>query len=220
MGDVYIDLDGTLTDPLEGIGKSILYALEKLGAPAVDDETMRRYIGPSLVETFSELVGEEQAWTAVTYYRERFGDVGWQENEPYPGIHEALDKMNVAGHRLFVATAKPRVFAERIVEHFDMADYFEGVHGSELDGTRIDKTELLKYALNVNRSAAAVMIGDREHDAHGASGNGLPFVGVLYGYGSKQELESAGAAALVESPNDLPATVGQLLESADVGGQE
>jgi phosphoglycolate phosphatase len=205
---VYFDLDGTLTDPYEGITKCIGYALERMGFPLPGDDELRTFIGPPLLDTFTPLVGEELAPKALEYYRERFSDVGWLENIPYVGIHDALAALTGAGHRCYVATTKPHVFARRIVEHFDMAQYFSGIYGSELDGTRTDKTELLEYAQAerpVERES--IMIGDRHHDIIAAVNNGLRPIGVTYGYGSAEELTGAGAESLAASPQDLPGLV-------------
>lgn len=210
MVDVYLDLDGTLTDPYEGISKSILYALDRLGEAPVDEIRLRQTIGPPLFETFAALVGAESAAAALAYYRERFGDVGWKENVPYPGIPEALEELADNGFRLFVATSKPTVFAERICAHFGLAPYFTRIFGSELDGTRTDKAELLAHAMAANSSTMAIMVGDRKHDAIGALHNKIPFIGVLYGYGSKQELQSEGAATYVTTPSELPGCVLRL----------
>jgi phosphoglycolate phosphatase len=201
---VYLDLDGTLTDPFEGISKSILYALERLDAPLPPADSLRRFIGPPLLDTFSELLDESRAAPALELYRERFSDVGWRENVPYDGIHEALGGLQKAGHTLFVATTKPWKFAERIVEYFDMATFFDGVYGSELDGARTDKTELLAWALPKNPDySRAVMIGDRKHDMIGARNNDMHAVGVTWGYGSVNELKAAGAEQLAHRPMDI-----------------
>lgn len=207
-GYVYIDLDGTLTNPFEGISNCIAYAMERLGqAPPADDD-MRRFIGPPLLQTFCELLGPEQAPRALEYYRERFSDTGWLENAVYPGIHETLAAMNAAGHCCFVATSKPRVFARRIIEHFELAPYFTEVYGSELDGARTDKTELLRFAAR-HRDVAreSVMIGDRRHDIVGAVNNGFRAIGATWGFGTADELLGAGADCLAASPEQLPALV-------------
>ena len=201
---VYIDLDGTLTDPLEGIANCIAYALQRLGheRPAADE--LRRFIGPPLLETFEELLGHELAPRALEYYRERFSEVGWRENAVYPGIHAALEAITGAGHRCFVATTKPHVFARRIVEHFELATYLADVYGSELDGTRTDKTELLRFARRDRSSRrGSVMIGDRYHDVVGALNNGFRAIGVTWGYGTVGELRNAGADSLPDSPDQL-----------------
>ncbi|MDX1517382.1 MAG: HAD hydrolase-like protein [Woeseiaceae bacterium] len=201
---LYIDLDGTLTDPFEGISKCIRYALERLDGRDPGDDALRSCIGPPLQVTFRELLDESRAGAALALYRERFADVGWRENRPYDGIHAALEALCRDGHTLFVATTKPWTFAEKIVDHFGMADYFTKVYGSELDGTRVDKTELLRWALpQQSAGETAAMIGDRKHDMIGARNNGLQAVGVLYGYGTAAELTGAGAERLVDSPAGL-----------------
>jgi len=202
---IYFDLDGTLTDPFEGITKSILYALERLDAAPPNEEKLRDFIGPPLQVTFAELLGADQAGRALALYRERFADVGWRENVPYEGIHEALEILQSAGNTLFVATTKPWIFAEKIVDHFAMGNYFTAVFGSELDGTRVDKSELLRWALPQNPTGrSATMVGDRRHDIIGALDNGMDALGVSYGYGSVEELTSSGAGQIVHTPSDLP----------------
>jgi phosphoglycolate phosphatase len=200
--DVYIDLDGTLTDPFEGISKCICDALERLGESMPSEEDLRRFIGPPLLDTFGELIGAERAPEALEYYRERFDEIGWRENVPYEGIHDSLDAITRAGHRCYVATTKPHVFARRIVEHFGMGQYFVEIYGSELDGTRTDKTELLAWARN-GSAAESVMIGDRYHDIVGARNNAFHAIGVTWGYGSPEELLDAGAHVLAAAPDEL-----------------
>lgn len=205
---VYFDLDGTLTDPFEGITQCILYALDKLGFPQPTNDYLHSCIGPPLYDTFPEMVGEELTPRAIDLYRERFNDVGWLENEPYDGIHDALVAIADSGYTMYVATSKPRIAAGRIVEHFGMAQYFEGVFGCELDGTRANKTELLSYAVDANPNASTrMMIGDRKHDLIGAIANGIRPIGVAYGYGSTEELNTAGATAIADAPCDLPGIV-------------
>ena len=202
---VYFDLDGTLTDPFEGITKCILYALDKLGFPHPSDEYLYSCIGPPLYETFPQMVGEELTLKAIDLYRERFDEIGWLENKPYDGIHNALAAVADSGSVLFVATSKPRIAAARIIEHFEMGQYFERVFGCELDGTRANKAELLNYAIEENPQASSrTMIGDRKHDLIGAIANGIRPVGVSYGYGSAEELDAAGATAIANSPTDIP----------------
>jgi phosphoglycolate phosphatase len=205
---VYFDLDGTLTDPYEGITRCILYALDKLGFPHPTDEYLYSCIGPSLYDTFPEMVGETLTPKAIDLYRERFNDVGWLENLPYEGIHDALTAVADSGCILFVATSKPRIAADRIVKHFELAQYFEKVYGCELDGTRSNKADLLKYAISENSKASSrTMIGDRKHDVIGAVANGIRPVGVSYGYGSSEELYSAGATAIASSPAEIPGVI-------------
>jgi phosphoglycolate phosphatase len=202
---VYFDLDGTLTDPYEGISRCIVYALDRLGFEHPGDEFLKNCMGPPLYETFPEIVGEDLTLKAVDLYRERFDDVGWQENVPYDGIDEVLAAVKAAGHTLYVATSKPRIAAGRIVEHFGLAQHFDRVFGCELDGTRSRKADLLSYAVGENPAASTrIMIGDRKHDLIGAIATGMHPVGVAYGYGSLEELELAGAASIATSPGELP----------------
>ena len=202
---VYFDLDGTLTDPYEGITKCILYALDELGFPHPSDEYLQSCIGPPLYDTFPVMVGEALTLKAVDLYRVRFNDVGWLENKPYDGIHDALATVANSDCILYVATSKPRIAAKRIVEHFEMGQYFDRVFGCELDGTRSNKIDLLSYALDENPTALSrMMIGDRKHDLIGAIANGIRPIGVSYGYGSTEELNTAGATAVADSPADLP----------------
>ena len=205
---IYLDLDGTLTDPYVGITRCILHALDELGFPHPSDEYLHSCIGPPLYDTFPDLVGEELALKAIDLYRERFAEVGWRENEPYDGIHEALQSLADAGHTLFVATSKPHVHAKVIIEHFGMAPFVRHVYGCELDGTRANKVDLLEYALNENPGdVRRIMIGDRKHDLVGAIANGMDPIGVAWGYGSIDELEKAGARAIAATPADLPLLV-------------
>lgn len=198
---VYFDLDGTLTDPFDGITRCIVYAIEQLGFERPDDAWLHRAIGPPLWDTFPEIVGADLTRKAIDLYRERFDDVGWQENKPYAGIHDTLATVKASGARLFVATAKPHPAARRIIEHYDMAQFFDSVYGSELDGTRSNKADLLAYALEREGPATRrIMIGDRKHDLFGALANAMTPIGVSYGYGSKEELLEAGAVAIADTP--------------------
>ena len=204
---IYFDLDGTLTDPKAGITRSIQYALQKLDHPTMPTEDELTWcIGPPLRASFVRLLGAEtSADLAVSYYRERFSDVGLYENGVYDGIGAVLTKLGAAGHRLFVATSKPHVFAERIIDHFGLRDHFERVFGSELDGTRVDKSHLLEYALKQASvdPARTLMIGDRSHDMVGAKNNGMKGIGVLYGYGTRDELLDAGAHHVCATPGAI-----------------
>ena len=206
MYSTFFDLDGTLTDPKPGITRCIQYALEHLGFPVPTQDDLVWCIGPPLHASMKKFVGtDELAHRAVELYRERFRDVGLFENEAYAGIEETLAKVAVGGRRLFVATSKPKVYADRIIEHFGLGGLFEHVFGSELDGTRTDKADLLAYALSAAKvdPARAIMIGDRSHDVVGARKNGMKAIGVLYGYGSLAELTDAGADHLCAAHPDL-----------------
>lgn len=204
---IFFDLDGTLTDPKPGITRSIQYALQKLDRPTIPTEDELTWcIGPPLRASFVRLLGAEDfADRAVTLYRERFSDIGLYENSVYDGIAEVLTTLGQTGQKMFVATSKPHVFAERIVAHFGLRHHFEHVFGSELDGTRVDKSDLLAYALQTASvdPAKTVMIGDRSHDMVGAKNNGMTAIGVLYGYGSRDELIGAGAAHVCKTPQAI-----------------
>ena len=207
MDAIYFDLDGTLTDPKPGITRSIQYALQRLDHPTMPTEDELTWcIGPPLRTSFVRLLSAEtSADLAVSYYRERFSDIGLYENGVYDGIGEVLTSLCASGHRLFVATSKPHVFAERIIDHFGLRDHFERVFGSELDGTRVDKSHLLEYALKQASvdPAKTLMIGDRSHDMVGAKNNGMKGIGVLYGYGSRDELLEAGAHHVCATPGAI-----------------
>lgn len=201
---LFFDLDGTLTDPREGILRSIRHALDCLGHQVPDDETLLDCIGPPLLDTFRNLVGEDAGRDALAYYRERFGTIGWQENRLIDGIAGVLGRLSERGAVLYVATSKPRMFAERIVTHFGLGPHFSGIFGAELDGTRADKRELLRYAKHMTGTHGdAVMIGDRKFDVLAGQANGMHTVGVTWGFGSTLELEAAGADVLVHEPPEL-----------------
>jgi len=203
MDAIFFDLDGTLTDPKLGITRSIQYALQKLDLPVPTQDELTWCIGPPLRASFVIMLGgDARADLAVSLYRERFADVGLYENSVYPDIEHILATLKQSHGRLFVATSKARVFADRIIDHFRLRDYFEHVFGAELDGTRADKGELLAYALESAglNSQHALMIGDRSHDMIGAKTNGMGAIGVLYGYGSREELIEAGASHVCATP--------------------
>ncbi len=196
MRTIFFDLDGTLTDPKPGITRSIQYALERLGQAVPTEDELTWCIGPPLHASLKTLTGsDELADRALLLYRERFSEIGLFENEAYSGIAQTLSALAARNGRMFVATSKPAVYATRIVEHFGLQRYFERVFGSELDGTRVDKVDLLRYALEVAKvdPQTAIMIGDRSHDVVGARTNGMTAIGVTYGYGSEAELREAGA---------------------------
>ena len=209
---VFFDLDGTLTDPKIGITTSIQYALARFNMPVPTQEELTWCIGPPLHAAFKTLLGtgDADAHRAVEFYRERFSDVGLFENTLYAGIEDVLSAVSAPGRRLFVATSKPHVFADRIIDHFGLRSHFDRVFGSELDGTRVHKTDLLRYALDETATdpGRAIMIGDRMHDMIGAANNGIGTIGVLYGYGSREELSSAGAMHLCQVPGEIPSCIG------------
>jgi len=210
--NVLFDLDGTLTDPKEGIVACFRHALDSLGVNPPPAGGLERLIGPPLVESFSNLLGpggKDRVEQAVRLYRERFAARGLFENSVYPGIVDALVELCDHGGQLFLATSKPRVFADRIVEYFGLARFFRAVYGSELNGVNTDKKDLLAHLLRAESLSPeiTVMVGDRAHDVLGARANRLFSIGVLWGYGSKEELVSAGADALCVEPRALGDTL-------------
>ena len=205
---ILFDLDGTLTDSSVGITKSVIYALKKYGIEEEDQKKLYAFIGPPLTESFQKFYGfsAEQSIEAVEYYREYYREIGIFENKVYEGMKETLRQLKEKGKRLMVATSKPEPFARRIIRHFGLASYFEYVAGMELDGGRGTKAEVIAYALQscgIDDRGKTVMVGDREHDVIGAKKEGLDCIGVLYGFGSREELEKAGADWIIEKPEEL-----------------
>jgi phosphoglycolate phosphatase len=206
--NVLIDLDGTLTDSRPGIVASIQHALRALGHQAPEALALQKYIGPPLHAAFRELLPvntDADVARAIAAYRERYVAIGMFENAVYAGVLDSLELLRERGARLFVATSKPQVFAQRILEHFELNHYFDKIYGSELDGQRTDKIDLIAHVLAQSQlqKAQTVMVGDRHHDIVGAMTNGVRAVGVLWGYGSRTELSGAGAETLLETPSDL-----------------
>lgn len=201
------DLDGTLTDPFEGITRSVEYALNAFGIEVEDRRVLAPFIGPPLVESLTERYGftMEDAVAAVAKYREYFAVKGLYENELFEGIPELLCDCREAGYKISMATSKPTHYARIIAEHFDIARYFDAIHGSSLDGSRITKSSVVAEAVQEEHldPSRTLMIGDRRHDVEGAGEHGIRTVGVLYGYGSLEEHTAAGAAYIVNSISDL-----------------
>jgi phosphoglycolate phosphatase len=219
---ILFDLDGTLTDSKPGIINSTLHALRRFnetrGAnlPIPEPESLTHLVGPPLRTSFAELVGADEADTLLKLYRERYEPVGIFENSVYPGIVSTLETLGAMSCRLFVATSKPEHYARRIVEHFELSHFFVEVHGAAPDGTRAAKADIIADLLARHgiAPAEALMIGDREHDALGAKANGLLCaVGALWGYGSRPELEKAGAATLVERPDQLVVVLSEVFSN-------
>lgn len=205
---IFFDLDGTLTDSQEGITKSVAYALRHFGIEVEDLTTLNVFIGPPLLDSFMKYFDftETDARKAIDIYREYFSVTGKFENRVYEGIPQLLQRLKKAGKKLVVATSKPEVFARQIMEHFDLAEYFEETYGADLEGNRANKDQVLAYALkaqNVTDLSRAVMVGDREHDVLGAKKCGLETIGVLYGFGDLTELEESGAVAVAETPEQV-----------------
>jgi len=205
---VLFDLDGTLTDPGLGITNSVMHALKKFQIEVEDRTQLYPFIGPPLHDSFEKFYGftPEQSLQAVEYYREYFREKGLFENEVYDGIPEVLKQLRESGHVLMVATSKPEEFAVKILQHFGLCEYFDLVAGATMDKSRTRKEDVISYALascNVQDKASVLMVGDREHDIFGAKANGLASLGVLFGYGSLEELRAAGADYIAEKPEDI-----------------
>jgi phosphoglycolate phosphatase len=205
---VLFDLDGTLTESGPGIIGSVAYALDVIGAPPLDDARLLQFIGPPLHDSFRDVagLGDVDVEYAMTAYRRYFQDRGMFENAVYPGIPALLEALVDAGRRLGIATSKPVPYAMPIVEYFGLREYFEAVCGPVLDGIGADKTSVVADALaglRISAGADVVLIGDRSHDVVGAHANGIPCVGVLWGYGSRDELMAAGADAIVADVEEL-----------------
>lgn len=205
---ILFDLDGTLTDPEIGITNGVMYALEKFGIKVNDRKELHRFIGPPLVDAFMEYysLSREDALQAVAYYREFFSVTGIYENRIYDGIREMLDTLKKSGKTLILATSKPQPFAEIVLNHFDLAKYFDCVVGATFDGTLNYKADVIAVALQrgaVDDISQAVMIGDRHQDIEGAKQNNIDSIGVLYGFGDRDELEEAGAEFIAETPEDI-----------------
>lgn len=205
---VLFDLDGTLTDPAEGITNSVAHALSKRGINVEDKSELNSFIGPPLTDSFEKYYGmtHEEAIIAVEDYREYFKPKGMFENKVYEGIPEMLAELNRSGKKLIVATSKPEVFAKRILEHFSLDGYFAFIAGSTLDGSRIKKGDVIKYALekcDVTEIDKCIMIGDRLHDVEGAKECGMKSIGVLWGYGTRDELEMSDADFIADSIEDI-----------------
>ena len=209
LNTILFDLDGTLTDPAEGITKAVEAALNHYSIAVEDRSTLHKFIGPPLDESFPEFYGFDAARTAeaTEVFRAYFDRQGWRENIPYPGVEDMLRDLRAAGKRLLVATSKPEVFALRIMEHFGLARYFDHICGAPMDNQEgAKKAAVIRDALRragVEDLSTAVMVGDRRHDIDGARQAGLEAVGVLWGYGDLQELEASHPVHIVENFDGL-----------------
>ncbi|MGE7997429.1 HAD family hydrolase [Lysinibacillus sp. NPDC093190] len=205
---VLFDLDGTISDPKIGITKSVQYALQKIGIVEEDLDQLETFIGPPLQVSFREIYGldDVQIQQAIAYYRERFIQTGMYENKLYQNISPLLEYLQKEGYQLAIATSKPTVFAEQIIQYFNLEHFFDLVAGSNLDGTRSAKGEVIAfvrehfYEVNIDQ---LIMIGDRKYDIVGAHENQIDSIGVTYGYGSREELTDAQATYIVNSVNEL-----------------
>lgn len=205
---LFFDLDGTLTDPAQGITNSFIHALKYFGIEIPSYEKLCSFIGPPLVDTFKTQFGfsDEEAAEGVKKYREYFAVKGLLENTVYPGIPELLATLKQNGKKLVVATSKPEEYSIKIIEHFGLSQYFENVCGSLMDETRSKKDEVIEYAIERNHitdRSKILMIGDRKHDMLGAKKCGIAACGILFGYGSREELQTNGADMIARTVKDL-----------------
>jgi phosphoglycolate phosphatase len=208
-----LDLDGTLTDNSTGIARSIAYALDRLGVPVPGEGALRRCMGPPLRESFAWLLDTDDRDAielAIACYRERFADVGWRENVVYAGIPETLAGLAAGPWRLYLCTSKPELYARRIVQLFGLSEHLHGIYGADMAGKLDDKVRLFAHIAAREGFAPehGIMVGDRAQDLRAARMNGARAVGVLWGFGSREEL--AGADAIVAAPEELPAALARL----------
>lgn len=202
---ILFDLDGTLTDSGEGIINCARLALERFGLPVPSREEMRVFVGPPLGQSFlAHGVPEDRVEEAIAIFRSRYQPIGKYENYPYPGIRELLEGLKERGHRLYVATSKPEETAMEVLEHFDLAKYFDRICGATFDGSRASKSDVIAFLLEqIGRSGSIVMVGDTAFDVTGAAAHGIPTIGVSWGYGEVKDMVDAGAAAIYENTDAL-----------------
>lgn len=205
---ILFDLDGTLTNPEIGITSCVMYALEKFNIKVVDRKELHPFIGPPLMYSFQTYYGLSKAESeqAVKYYRERFSVKGLYENEVYEGVEKLLQELKESGKVIVLATSKPEEYAIKILKHFDLYKYFDFVAGATMDGSRGEKADVIRYALEISgieNKSEAVMVGDRNYDILGAKENGLESIGVLFGFGDYEELTKAGATYIAEDVKDI-----------------
>lgn len=201
---ILFDLDGTLTDSGEGIINCAIVALQHFGLPIPSREELRVFVGPPLGETFVRFgIPEERVQEAIDVYRSRYIPIGKYENTPYPGIRELLEKLRSDGFLLYVATSKPEQTSVDILEHFDLAKYFDKICGASMDLSRSSKEAVISYLLDTAPADSLIMVGDTKFDVIGAAAHGIPTVGVSWGYGTVSDMRSAGAIAIAHSPQEL-----------------
>ena len=211
---ILFDLDGTLTDSGPGITNSVAYALKKWDIIENDINILKKFVGPPLDASFAKYYGfsKEKCVQAIQYYREYYLTKGIYENQVYDGMEDLLKWLRDTGRRAIVATSKPEPSAIHVLEYFHMDSYFDIIAGATMDGSRVEKSDVIRYALDragIRDLSGVVMVGDRENDIQGAKANGLDSIGVLYGYGSREELEEAGAMQIAETVEDLRGCIGQ-----------
>ena len=211
---IIFDLDGTITEPVEGITNALIYALGKFHIQVEERSSLFKFIGPPLIESFREIYGfdDEKAKQAVAYYREYYSDRGLIENEIMPGMDNALMRLRDVGLKLFVATSKPEIYAKKILDNLGLLQYFDVVAGALLDGSRDKKELVIQYLLdNIIKSpddlSQCIMVGDRRFDIEGAISCKLDNLGVTFGYGTKEELINAGAMYVADTPDEMVAII-------------
>ena len=206
---IFFDLDGTLTDSGEGIINCAVLALEHFGLPVPSREAMRVFVGPPLDQSMIRHgVPADKVQEAIDVFRGRYRTVGKFENFPYPGIREALETLKAQGHRLFVATSKPEVLANEVLDHFDLSRYFEQIAGATLDGSRSHKADVITYLLGLTGDVGqTIMVGDTAFDVLGAAQHGISTIGVSWGYGEVADMENAGAIAIAHSMEEMVALI-------------
>ena len=202
---IFFDLDGTITDSGEGIMNCAELALRHFGLPVPSREKMRVFVGPPLDQTFIKFgVPADKTDEAIAVFRSRYRTVGKFENFPYPGIREALQTLKAQGHRLFIATSKPEILANEVLDHFDLSEFFEQIAGATLDGSRSHKADVITYLLGLTGDVGhTLMVGDTAFDVTGAAAHGIPTVGVSWGYGEVADMEKAGAVAIADTMDEL-----------------
>lgn len=205
---ILFDLDGTLTEPDEGITNSVKYALRKFGIIVENTSELYKFIGPPLQDSFRDFYGfsHTQCEQAVQYYREYYNDKGLFENKVYPETFRLLKTLKENDRFVILATSKPEYYAVQILEHFKLTPYFDYICGANMDGTRTQKTDVISYAMKkakISDLSQAVMVGDRKHDVIGAQNSGIASIGILFGYGDQNELENANATYIAKTVDDI-----------------
>lgn len=211
MKTVLFDLDGTLTDSGEGIINCAQMTLERFGLPVPSREEMRVFVGPPLGESFMKYgVPASRVEEAIAIFRSRYLPIGKFENHPYPGIRQLLEALKKQGHKLYVATSKPEATAIEVLEHFDLAKYFDCICGATFDQSRVNKSDVIAFLLqSVGGNSDTVMVGDTAFDVIGAAAHGIPTIGVSWGYGTVDDMIRAGAAAIADTPEMLEKLINQ-----------
>lgn len=202
---ILFDLDGTLTDSGEGIINCAKMTLERFGLPIPSPDELRTFVGPPLGDSFMKYgVPADRVEEAIAVFRSRYLPIGKFENHPYPGIRELLETLKAQGHRLYVATSKPEVTAVEVLEHFNLASFFDRICGATFDQSRVSKSDVIAFLLEqIGADTDAVMVGDTAFDVTGAAAHGIPTIGVSWGYGKVADMKKAGAAAIADTPEML-----------------